>query len=334
MREVSFIKQNKDNWLEFENYLYNGKQVDAHRLSQLFDKVTNDLAYSQTYYPKSKVNVYLNALASNAYLKVIKPNTTYGTIIDFWREDVPKITYKYRKVLWATFAVFFVMLGIGVLSALYDEGFIRSILGDNYVDQTLENIQDGDPAAIYTNNTIYGDIGSFLAITINNIRVGLLMYISGITLGIGTLKILFQNCIMLGSFLTMFEQQGVLAESMTAIWIHGAMEIFGMVIECSAGFLLGLGWLFPGSLTRKQAFLLTGKESLMIVMSTIPFTIAAGLMEGFVTQLYNDMPLWMSISIILLTLSIITYYYLIYPVIKYGKTEPKLSDIMVNNEEL
>lgn len=334
MREVSFIKQNKANWLEFENYLYYNQKVQPDRLADLFVQLNNDLAYAQTYYPKSKVNVYLNALASNAYLKVVKPKTTYGSIIDFWTTDVAQITYKYRKLLWATFSVFFIMLSIGVLSSLYDESFIRSILGDDYVDSTLENIGSGDLAAVYNNGTAYGDIGSFLGITINNIRVGLLLYISGITLGLGTIKILFSNCIMLGSFLTMFYKEGVFAESMSAIWIHGAMEIFGMVIEAAAGLLLGLGWLFPGSLSRKQAFLLTGKESLMIVMSTIPFTIAAGLLEGFVTQYYNEMPLWGSSFIIFGTLGVITYYYLIYPIRKYRNADLRLEDILVNNEEM
>mgnify|MGYP006076269163 CR=1 FL=1 len=334
LREVSFIKQNKANWLEFENYLYYGKKVQPDRLADLFVQLNNDLAYAQTYYPKSKVNVYLNALASNAYLKVVKPTTVYGSIIDFWTTDVAKITYKYRKLLWASFILFFVILSIGILSALYDESFIRSILGDDYVDSTLENIANGDPAAVYTNGTAYGDIGSFLGITINNIRVGLLLYISGITLGLGTLKILFSNGIMVGSFLTMFYKEGAFAESMSAIWIHGAMEIFGMVIEAAAGLLLGLGWLFPGTLSRKQAFLLTGKESLMIVMSTLPFTIAAGLLEGFITQYYNEMPFGGSLTIILSTLGIIGYYYLIYPIRKYHNTTLRLEDIMVNNEEL
>ena len=119
---------------------------------------------------------------------------------------------------------------------------------------------------------------------------------------------------MLGAFLTMFHKADVLGTSLTAIWIHGAMEIFGMVIECAAGFILGLAWLFPGSLSRRQAFMQSGKDSLMIVMSTIPFTIAAGLLEGFVTQLYNDMPHALALFIIFGTLSLIGYYYLIYPV--------------------
>jgi uncharacterized membrane protein SpoIIM required for sporulation len=334
VREVSFIKQNKDNWLEFENYLYYDKPVHADRLSQLFVQLNNDLAYAQTYYPKSKVNVYLNSLTANAYLRVVKPNTVYGSIINFWRVDVPRVAYKHRKYIYFAFTLFIVFFGIGVLSSLYDESFVRSILGDSYVDTTIENIDNGDPAAIYNNETTMGDMGSFLGITINNIKVGFLMYITGITLGLGTLKILFSNTIMLGSFLTMFYKADVLADSMTAIWIHGAMEIFGMVIEAAAGFLLGVGWLFPKALTRKQAFMVTGKESLMLMLSTLPFTIAAGLLEGFVTQLYNEMPLWLALTIILGTLSTIGYYYLIYPVRIYRNRVHTFDDTFADyNEE-
>ena len=333
MREVSFIKQNKENWLEFENYLYHGRPLQPNRLTELFTQLNNDLSYAQTYYPKSKVNVYLNSLTAQAFLKITKPKTTYGSIIEFWKIDVPRVTYKHRKYIYLAFAVFLVTVLIGVLSSLYDESFIRSILGDEYVDLTANNIDKGDPAAIYTNATSMGDIGSFLGITINNVRVGFLMYIAGITLGIGTIKILFSNSVMLGSFLTMFYKAEVLAESMSAIWIHGAMEIFGMVIEAGAGLLLGLGWLFPGSLSRKQAFIVTGKESLMIMLSTIPFTIAAGLLEGFVTQLYNEMPLWMALIIIFGTLGIISFYYLVYPVLLHKKSIDTFDEMMLRYEE-
>jgi uncharacterized membrane protein SpoIIM required for sporulation len=330
LREVSFIKQNKDKWLEFENYLYHDHAVSPDRLSELFVQLNNDLAYTQTYYPKSKVNVYLNALSSNAYLKVIKPKTTYGSIAQFWRLDVPQILYKHRKYIYFTFIIFLVMLGIGIISSLYDDTFVRSILGDQYVDSTMENIANGDPAAVYTNNTSLGDLGSFLGITINNIRVGLLLYINGITLGFGTIKILFSNCIMLGSFLTMFYQADVLGESMSAIWIHGAMEIFAMVIEASAGILLGVGWLFPGSLTRKQAFIANGKQSLMIVLSTIPFTICAGLLEGFITQFYNEFPLVITMTIIFGTLGVISFYYLIYPILLNKRLGSTFHSVFLN----
>ena len=333
MREVSFIKQNKANWLEFENYLYHGKHVAPKRLEELFTQLNNDLAYTQSYYPKSKINTYLNALTSQAYLKLIKPRSAYGSVIHFWKVEVPRVAYVHRRYIYLAFCIFSFLVFIGVLSSLYDETFVRSVLGDKYVDSTMVNIERQDPAAVYTNATAMGDIGSFLGITINNIRVGFLMYITGITLGIGTLKVMLSNCIMLGSFLTMFYKANVLWESMRAIWIHGAMEIFGMVIEAAAGLLLGLGWLFPGSLSRKAAFILKGKESLMLMLSTLPFTIAAGLLEGFVTQLYNEMPVWLALVIILGTLSVIGYYYLIYPIRMYGNQVKTFDEMLLQYEE-
>ena len=333
MREASFIKQNKDKWLEFENYLYYDLKVEPGKLADLYIQLNNDLAFTQTYYPKSKVNIYLNALASNAYLKIVKPKTAYGSIQKFWKYQVPFLVYKHRKYIYFAFTLFILVLGIGIISSLYDEAFIRAVLGDSYVDLTMQNITTGDPAAIYTNNTRLGDTGSFLGITINNIRVGLLMYISGITMGIGTLKILFSNGVMLGSFLTMFYEAGVFAKSMSAVWIHGSMEIFVMVVEAGMGFLLGLGWLFPGSFTRMQAFKRNGKESLMILLSTIPFTVFAGFLEGFVTQYYNDLHWSFSLTVILTTLGIISYYYLVYPIRLFGRSGLTINDLIGEDEE-
>jgi hypothetical protein len=45
----------------------------------------------------------------------------------------------------------------------------------------------------------------------------------------------------------------------------------------------------------------------------LPFTVAAGFLEGFVTRYSNVMPNILSVGIILITLSLISWYYLIYP---------------------
>jgi len=49
------------------------------------------------------------------------------------------------------------------------------------------------------------------------------------------------------------------------------------------------------------------------VISTFPFTIAAGFLEGFITRYSNVMPNFLALLIILGTLSVISFYYLIYP---------------------
>src|SRR5690606_21986044 len=110
-----------------------------------------------------------------------------------------------------------------------------------------------------------------------------------------------------------FMQKGVFWESVRGIWIHGSMEIFAMVVEAAAGFILGASILFPKTYSRMASFKIGFKNSFKIFLSTMPFTVAAGLLEGFVTRYSLEMPNWCNVFIILSTLSLITYYYLILP---------------------
>lgn len=311
MREVAFIKQNKEKWLSFEKAIVNNDFNNPDELASQYIHVINDLAYAQTYYPKSKVIAYLNQLSANAYQKIYKTKTTdTNRIISFWKTEVPLICYQYRKFIYIAFIIFSTFTFIGAISAANDGEFVRSVLGDDYVNMSLENIEAGDPVAVYKSGSNWG---SFIGITINNLKVGIIAFVLGVFLGIGTLYIMFKNCIVLGSFQYFFYEKGVFWESVRGIWIHGAMEIFAIVIECAAGLILGASILFPATHSRYTSFKMGAKTGIKILISTFPFTFAAGFLEGFITRYSNIMPHWLSVAIIIITLGIISYYYLIYP---------------------
>lgn len=322
MREVAFIKQNKEKWLEFELAIFGKAKKNPDELANLYIQMMNDLSYAQTYYPKSKTVIYLNHLASQIYQKIYKTKRTEkNKFVEFFVTEVPLLMYEYRRYLMYAFVLFFFTVGIGVVSARYDPNFVRLILGDGYVNMTLENIKKGNPMAVYGSGSNWG---SFIGITVNNLKVGAQCYIYGVFGGLGTFYIFLQNCIMLGSFQYFFYEQGVFWKSVRGIWIHGAMEIFGIVIETAAGFILGASILFPKTFSRMNSFKIGFKNSFKIFLSTFPFTISAGFLEGFITRYSIDMPNWLSSFIILFTLGIISFYYLIYPSIVHKKTQ-KLS---------
>ncbi|AJR03751.1 stage II sporulation protein M [Siansivirga zeaxanthinifaciens] len=311
MREVAFIKQNKEKWVRFENAIANNTITNTDELASQYIQVVNDLAYAQTYYPKSKVLIYLNQLAAKAFQKIYKTKTEdTNRIIDFWKREVPLICYQYRQFIYVAFIIFFAFTFIGAISAANDGEFVRSILGDEYVDMSLENIKAGDPVAVYKSGSNWG---SFIGITVNNLKVGIMAFILGVFGGIGTIYILFKNCIMLGSFQYFFYEKQVFWESVRGIWIHGSMEIFAIVIEAAAGLILGASILFPATYSRYESFKKGTKTGVKILISTFPFTFSAGFLEGFITRYSNVMPHWMSVGIIISTLSLISYYYLIYP---------------------
>ncbi len=286
-------------------------------MASLYIHLVNDLSYAQTYYPKSKTVTYLNYLASQIYQKIYKTKREdKNRFVYFFSTEVPLLVYQYRRYLVYSFLLFFCCVAIGAISAKYDTDFVRLILGDSYVNMTLENIKDGNPVAVYKSGSNWG---GFIAITLNNLYVGARCYIYGIFLGVGTFYVLIQNCIMLGSFQYFFYQEGVFWESVRGIWIHGSMEIFGIVIESAAGFILGASILFPKTFSRVNSLKIGFKNSFKIFLSTIPFTIAAGFLEGFITRYSIDMPHWLSVFIILSTLSLISFYYLVFPFIVHKK---------------
>ena len=313
MREIAFIKQNKTKWLDFEHALAGNSVKSPDEMANLYMQLMNDLAYAQTYYKKSKTVIYLNHLASQIYQKIYKTKRTESNrLLYFFKTEVPMLVFEYKRYLLYAFVMFFATVAIGVISALNDTDFVRLILSDGYVNETLQNIKDGNPVAIYGDSSNWG---SFIGITVNNLKVGMLAYISGIFAGFGTFYIAFQNGIMLGAFQYMFYEQNVFWKSVRGIWIHGSMEIFGIVIETAAGFILGASILFPRTFSRINSFKIGFKNSFKIFLSTVPFTISAGFLEGFITRYSDEMPNWGSVSIILITLSIISFYYLIYPFI-------------------
>ncbi|SEO77422.1 Uncharacterized membrane protein SpoIIM, required for sporulation [Flavobacterium sp. CF108] len=322
MREVAFIKQNKEKWLEFELAIFGKAKKNPDELANLYIQLMNDLSYAQTYYPKSKTVIYLNHLASQIYQKIYKTKRTEkNRIVEFFKIEVPLLLFEYKRYLLYAFILFFATVAMGVVSARYDPNFVRLILGDDYVNMTLENIKKGNPVAVYESGSNWG---SFIGITMNNLYVGARCYMYGIFAGIGTFYVFLQNSLMLGSFQYFFYDQNVFWKSVRGIWIHGSMEIFAIVIESAAGFILGASILFPKTYSRINSFKIGFKNSFKIFLSTFPFTISAGFLEGFITRYSIDMPNWLSSFIILFTLGIISFYYLVYPTIVYKKVH-KLS---------
>lgn len=311
MREAAFVKQNKEKWIAFEKAITLNSKISPDLLVDYYIQLTNDLSYAQTYYPESKTLLYLNSIASQAHQKIyINKKETKNKVVNFWKYEFPLFFKQYHKTLFYTFLLFAIATAIGVISTVNDDSFVRLILGDAYVNKTLDNIESGDPTAIYKSG---GELGTFLGITINNIRVAIFAYAAGVITSIGTGYILFSNGVMLGAFFTFFYNRDLLFEASKTIWLHGTIEISVIVIAGCAGLIMGNSILFPKTYSRKVSFVKGAKDGLKVVISTIPFFIIAGFIEGFITR-YSNMPVWLAMTIIFSSLALIIFYYIIYPI--------------------
>jgi uncharacterized membrane protein SpoIIM required for sporulation len=315
LREGQFIRKNIEKW---KKYQYE-KPSNPDEMAEQFTELVNDLGYSKTFFPNSKVTQYLNGLASNIYLGIYQNKKEDGSrIIRFWKTELPLTIRKHHRVLLYAFLLFIGFVSMAIFSTLQDQTFVRGVLGDGYVEMTEENIAKGDPFGVYKDPD---RLRMFLSIALNNIKVSFMVFVGGFLVSIGTIWMLFENGMMLGSFQTFFFTKGMGWNSILVVWIHGTLEISAIIIAGGAGMIIGNSILFPKTFSRLDSLKRGTRDGLKLMIGLVPIFIAAAFLEGFITR-YSSMPKAISILILSSSLLFMTWYFILYP-IKVEKVQIK-----------
>lgn len=310
MREAAFVKRNQVRWQEFEKILTGSVRPNPDKLSEVFIQITDDLSYARTQYPRSRVTKYLNNLASKIHLEIYKnKRENRNRFVSFWRFELPWVMYQSRKQLLYAFIVFMIAGIIGVVSTLYDDTFVRLMLGDYYVNMTLENIKNGTPTGVYSRQD---EVNMFFRITFNNVMVSFYVFAIGIFSAVGSAYILFENAIRIGSFLTFFYVEGQLAHGAPVVMLHGTIELTSIVIAGAAGFVMGNSFVFPNTYSRVESFKQGAVRGLKMIVGLTPFFVIAGFIESFITR-YEFMHWSFKVIVIGLSAFIMIYYFIFYP---------------------
>lgn len=306
LREGLFIKKNKERW---EN-IQQGGSADADEMARDFVQLVDDLAYAKTYYPTSRVTRFINSLASRIYLRIYQNRREdSGRLVRFWKHDLPlTIARHYRIILFSLF-VFVLFYVLGFFSAMYDEGFTREVMGNDYVNMTQKNIAKGNPFGVYQSGNAFL---SWLGIMVNNVIFSILCFVKGIVLGVLSLTALVRTAMEVGVFHYMFAAKGLGTEFILAVMLHGLLELTAIVITCAGGVVMGTSYLFPGTRTRLQALQSGVKDGVKIVIGMIPVFGIAAFFEGFITGLYK-MPFLLNLILLSLSAGFIIWYFIILP---------------------
>lgn len=318
MRETEFIKQNKDKWQEFEKKLLSSKS-DPEALARVFVETTDDLSYARTHYRNRSVRVYLNSLSQRIYQLIYK-NRRASKSFGFWTYDMPLSMYRSMPELIISFIVFGLAILIGVLSSQYHPDFLAIIVGEGYVQMTESNIENGDPMGVYKS---MDQLPMFLMIAWNNLRVSYLVFVLGVFFSVGTIMALIHNGVMVGAFVYFFIERGFGTESVITIMMHGTIELSCIVLAGTAGIALGKGLVIPGTYTRMQAFLMSSRKAIIMMLGITPFIVLAALIEGFVTRM-TEVNNFIRISIILASFFMMVWYFVILPMRLFRKKQSEL----------
>ncbi|MDG1296193.1 MAG: hypothetical protein P8P48_03575, partial [Saprospiraceae bacterium] len=152
MKESKFIKNNLKRWQALSEDIHsNSLKHKPGKMSEDFLQVGEDYSFSKTYYKSRSIKGVLNNFAAYLNLQFLNNKFKRKGLRYFFGTMLPYRLYNARRPLQLSLITFLVFMLIGALSAEQEENlsFIRQILGDSYVDMTLENIEKGDPMYVY-----------------------------------------------------------------------------------------------------------------------------------------------------------------------------------------
>lgn len=311
MKEEKFLSTHSSTWRELEFYCSTINHGGIHKLSayeiksflNLFKTVSHHLAYAKTHYTDSQTIHYLNNLVSqcNTYVYTsTKPNV--ASFFTSFFTHYAEILKKHRNYILFSFATFLIGALISFFMVFFYPNTASLFLESDLIDSIAANGSSNSAG-----DWNYPLMSSY--IMTNNILVSLKAFIFGITVGIGTLYILFYNGIMLGSLTALFYLYGDPLRYWSLILPHGIIELTAIFIAGAAGFILAKSFLLPGNLSRTHSLVAGAKEALNLMSGVVVFLVIAGLIEGFFTPL--------SISVIskllfaLLTAVLLAIYFII-----------------------
>ena len=154
-------------------------RLNTDTLASNYVILSDDLSYAKTFYPGSDVEKYLNQLISVYQINIYGKGeqSERRGMLTFWGHEFPLLLYRERRTLLFALLLFLFSALIGVFSTAHDESFVRSILGDAYVERTISNIENGTPMCIYASGD---ELDMFVMITTNNIKVSFVAFVFGI----------------------------------------------------------------------------------------------------------------------------------------------------------
>lgn len=285
MKEEQFIKTNSDTWRKLEAFslIINKKGVktlhseDVVKFLQIFRHCSNNLAYATTHYPKSNIVSYLNSLVSKCHNHVYAvKKISFSSLRKYITYDFTMLLKKYKWFVISSFSFFALGVILSMILVLINVNNARMFLPQDLIS-TIKNGNSGPKQWNYPLMSSY--------IMVNNISVSLKAFVMGITLGIGTIYVLFFNGALLGALTVLVYTYGNPINYWSLILPHGIIELTAIFISGAAGLMIAKGILLPGEYSRKHALIKGAKESISLIIGVIFMLIIAGIIEGFFTPL-------------------------------------------------
>ncbi len=262
-------------------------------LGLLYRQAAADLSSARADPTSRTLEEYLNRLVGRAHNFVYSGRrVSFGSLWLFVSHGYPRLLRRMLPYIALATAVFLATFGLGMLIQTLRPDFAALWLGPGMMDKINHH-------QMWTDAVLSMKPQAASGIMTNNMSVCFLTFASGITAGLGTLFLLFNNGLQIGTVLACCAQHGMAGSLLAFMVSHGALEIPSIMLAGAAGLRIGAGILFPGQLRRRDALARAGTEAVQLVSVTIPLLIIAGSFEAFLSPTHAPVALKCAVGAVL-----------------------------------
>jgi uncharacterized membrane protein SpoIIM required for sporulation len=295
-----FLREREPVWHELEAMLASVERggtralgiEGARRFAKLYRQVSADLVRARTELVDASIQDYLNDLVARAYRHVYAGTVGSGAgVWSFFALDFPRLVRAEWRMVALSAALFLAGGIVGAGGMALDPSAAAVLIPEQHQATTpTERVADEERG----NGHGTSDAAAFSSFLFtHNIQVSFLVFALGLTLGVGTVALMFYNGVPLGALAWQYHAAGHGLFFWAWILPHGIPEITEIVIAGAAGLVLARGLLRPGRRSRRDALVREARTAARLVVGGMPVLVLAGLIEGTISQMHAPvMPYW------------------------------------------
>jgi len=288
--ERSYVKQKQGSWKQLSDTIEHVRKLglgslpkdQLESLGAQYCGVVSDLAFARSQGASGELIRYLNDLAGRAHGVLYASRSAKASgITAFLFGEFPRLFRATFRYTFVAALIFFLGWGIAAYMIHSDPDVAKSLMPEKISRAGARSEREmdvPDPA----------NMSSY--IMTNNIKVGIIAFAGGVTAGVITLLIIFQNGLTIGAVAAIAAPHMGPLRFWSLILPHGVIELTAIFICGGAGLLIGSAFIAPGNLRRTDAIKIASGKAVKLLAGTLAFYVVAGIIEGFITP--SVLPAW------------------------------------------
>jgi uncharacterized membrane protein SpoIIM required for sporulation len=288
MREQTFVLRRQAGWERLEALLRDADRRGLRRLEAgalqelalLYRAATSDLAAAQSRAYSDGLRAYLNRLVAraHAYVYVDTARGGWSRIARFFAETFPAEVRRSRRQILGCTALFAAAWIVAYWLVSWRTLNVYALVPAAQIPLVEKSLHDSN----FAFDRAFAPAISAAIIT-NNIKVAMLAFAGGMTVGLLTLWEILNNGLMVGAFGALFAARGFGVDFWATIAPHGVIELTAVQIAGAAGLLLAQAIVAPGRLRRIDALTANARRAGVLMIGVAGLLVVAGAIEGFIT---------------------------------------------------